>query len=752
MGAEAGTDAVGAAPGRLRFLRSGRRVQTIGAVVLVILGPVLAIATFLVLGPFDVGASDLELRLVLLFDFVYVLSVATLVLHRIVKMIAARRARSAGSRLHLRLTAVFSLVALVPTVLVAVFAGLSLNIGLEGWFSERVRDVVGASLEAAEAYEAEHRRDLATDAEAVAILLDRQNDSSFLMTDGDLRLSLAQVQGQVQRGLKEAYVIDGAGELRARGERSYLFGYEAPDPFSLAEAREGDTVIIADWDNNEFRALIRQISFVDRDLYVSRTVDGQLLSLLDETQQSAVVYQQLEQQRGRLLFDFGLLYLGFAVILILASIWLGLWLAERISRPIGRLAGAAQSVGGGDLDVQVREEKGDDEIAMLGRIFNQMTRQLKRQRESLLEANRTTEERRRLFDSVLGSITSGVMAVDAEGQVELVNRSGARLLGLDDHEVAGSRLADLVPDFAELLDALRQGPAEDSQHEIAMHRVGVDSRILVRLAIRRARDGRVEGFVIAFDDVTDLVTAQRMAAWGDVARRSALEIKNPLTPIQLSAGRIKRKFGKHLDPEQAEALERLTDVIVRQTEDLRRIVDEFSRFARMPQPDQSQQDLTALVRDAVLLQEADRAHVEVVAELPDEALMAEIDTTLMSQALTNLIKNATEAATEHPDPPDGHRPEVRVALQRAADGLEISVSDNVPGFPPDRSRLFEPYVTTREKGTGLGLPIVMKIVEDHGGRIALEAAAPFTPGAAAGAKVVIWLPVEAGHNNAQAAE
>ncbi|MCR9086561.1 MAG: PAS domain-containing sensor histidine kinase [Rhodobacteraceae bacterium] len=754
MGAEAGDTA----QGRLGFLRpgrrgvSGRRIQAVGAVVLVVLGPVLAIATFLVLGPLDVGASDLELRLVLLFDLVYVLSVATLVFHRIVKIIAARRAQSAGSRLHLRLTAVFSLVALVPTVLVAVFAGLTLNVGLEGWFSDRVRDVVGASLEAAEAYEAEHRRDLSTDAQAVALLLDRQNDTTRLMTDGDLRLSLAQVQGQIQRGLKEAYVIDGAGEIRARGERSYLFGYEAPDPFYLAEAREGETVIIADWDNNEFRALIRLDSFVDRYLYVSRTVDGQLLSLLDETQQSAVLYQQLEQRRGQLLFDFGLLYLGFAVILILAAIWLGLWLAERISRPVGRLAGAAQSVGGGDLDVQVREEKGDDEIAMLGRIFNQMTRQLKRQRESLLEANRTSEERRRLFDSVLGSITSGVMAVDAEGQVELVNRSGARLLALDDHEVSGEKLVDLVPDFAELLDSLRQGPAEDSQHEITMHRGGVDSRILVRLAIRRARDGRVEGFVIAFDDVTDLVTAQRMAAWGDVARRIAHEIKNPLTPIQLSAGRIKRKFGKHLDPEQAEALERLTDVIVRQTEDLRRIVDEFSRFARMPQPDQSQQDLTALIRDAVLLQEADRTHVEVLAELPDEALMAEIDTTLMSQALTNLIKNAVEAATEHPHPPDGHRPEVRVALKAVADGLEISVSDNGPGFPPDRSRLFEPYVTTREKGTGLGLPIVMKIVEDHGGRIALEDAAAFAPGAAAGAKVVIWLPVEAGQSNAQAAE
>ena len=741
--------------GRVRFgaPKSLRNARTVGAFLLVALGPILAIATFLVLGPLDVGASDLELRLVLLADLVYVLAVATLILHRIVKMVAARRARSAGSKLHLRLTAVFSIVALIPTVLVAVFAGLTLNVGLEGWFSDRVRDVVGASLEAAEAYKAEHRLDLSTDAIAVARLLDRQNEATFLMTDGDLRQSLAQVQGQIQRGLKEAYIIDGSGEIRARGERSYLFGYEAPDPEQMVQARGSDAVIIADWDNNEFRALVQLSSFVDRYLYVSRTVDGQLLSLLDETQQSAVLYQQLEQQRGRLLFEFGLLYLGFAVILILASIWLGLWLAERLSRPVGRLAGAAQRVGGGDLDVQVREERGDDEIAMLGRIFNQMTRQLKRQRESLLEANRTSEERRRLFDSVLGSITSGVIAVDAHGTTELINRSGARLLGVEDEDsFAGALLADQVPEFAGLLDDLRAGPAEDSQHEISMHRQGVDSRILVRLAIRRTREGLLEGFVIAFDDVTDLVTAQRMAAWGDVARRIAHEIKNPLTPIQLSAGRIKRKFGRHLDPEHAEDLERLTDVIVRQTEDLRRIVDEFSRFARMPEPEQSLQDVSALVRDAVLLQNGDHAHARVAATLPEGAVMAEIDTTLMSQALTNLIKNGIEAAAEFDAAPEGHVPEVRVALTEVGDGsLVLSISDNGPGFPADRSRLFEPYVTTREKGTGLGLPIVKKIVEDHGGRITLADADPFAPGEKPGAKVVIWLPRDNKHR-AQAAE
>ncbi|HHI70416.1 MAG TPA: PAS domain-containing sensor histidine kinase, partial [Rhodobacteraceae bacterium] len=287
-------------------------MQNAATLGLVILGPMLAIATFVVLGPLQQGASSPSLRLILLTDLIYILVVATLVMQRVARMIAARRARSAGSRLHLRLTGVFALVALIPAILVAVFAVLTVNFGLEGWFSDRVRQVVGTSLSAAQAYESEHRRDLIQDAEALAAYLNLARQSTFFLNDADLRKLLTQGQQQIQRGLKEAYVIDGSAKLRARGDRSYLFDFETPTPQDIARADKGETVIIQDWDNNEFRALIRLDAYVDRYLYVSRQVDGDILNLLDDTQETAKLYQQLEKDRGKLLFEFGLLYIGFA--------------------------------------------------------------------------------------------------------------------------------------------------------------------------------------------------------------------------------------------------------------------------------------------------------------------------------------------------------------------------------------------------------------------------------------------------------
>ncbi|MDX5402444.1 MAG: PAS domain-containing sensor histidine kinase, partial [Rhodobacterales bacterium] len=680
-----------------------KKLQNVATLGLVLLGPVLAIATFLVLGPLDQGASAISLRLILLLDLVYVLLVAALVLQKVAGLIAARRARSAGSQLHLRLTGVFALLALIPTVSVAIFAALTINVGLEGWFSDRVRQVVGSSLEAAEAYEEEHRRDLTEDAIALATYLDNTRRNTFFMGDGDVRRVLAQGQGQIQRGLREAYVIDGTGEIRARGERSYLFDFEAPAPEVIAAA-QSEVQIIEDWDNNEFRALIRLDEFVDRYLYVSRDVDGELLNLLDDTKETARFYQQLENERGRVLFEFGLIYLGFAVILILAAVWLGMWFAERLSRPVGRLTGAAQRVGAGDLDVQVPDEEGDDEIAMLGRYFNQMTRQLKGQRDTLLDNTRQIERRRRLFDSVLSSVTSGVVGVDADGRVTFVNRSAERLLDWQEDRQSVA-LSVAVPEFGPLFARLQQAQVETAQEEIKVSRAGRLENLLVRMSTRRGEDGRLEGYVVAFDDVSDLVAAQRMAAWGDVARRIAHEIKNPLTPIQLSAERIKRKFRKHLDDTTGADLEQLTAVIVRQTNDLRRIVDEFSKFARMPEPERRPESLTALVRDAVLLQQSGQPNVRIITDLADDPLSAEVDATMIHQALTNLIKNAGEAIetlqTKGGAPAD-HVPQIRVTTQRSGTFAEIHIMDNGTGLPEDRARLFEPYVTTRSEGTGLG--------------------------------------------------
>jgi len=719
---------------RLRRLKLVRNLMTLG---LVVLGPLLALGTYLALGPLDQGSTD-TLRLILLLDLIYILVVAALVLSQVARLIMARRAKSAGSRLHLRLTGVFALMALIPTVSVAVFAVLTINVGIEGWFSERVRVVVGNSLLAAEAYADEERQGLVDDALTLARSIDRARRGGIELSDSEL---LGDGQRQIQRGLSEAYMIDGTGEIRARGDRSYLFYYEQPTPEQIAGASDTNVRIIEDWENNEFRALVRLNSFIDRFLYISREVDGEILSLLDETQETIRLYQQLESERGRMLFEFGLLYLAFAVIIILAAVWLGLWFAERLSGPVGRLTGAAQQVGAGDLDVQVREDDGDDEIAMLGRYFNQMTRQLKGQRNTLLDNTRQIERRRRLFDSVLSSVTSGVVGLDAEGRVTFVNRSAMRLLNWEEDQQSLA-LTVAVPEFGPLYETLTTTATEATQQEIKVSRQGSMENLLVRMATRRTDEGRLEGYVVAFDDVTDLVSAQRMAAWGDVARRIAHEIKNPLTPIQLSAERIKRKFGPKLGADR-DSLDQMTGVIIRQTGDLRRIVDEFSKFARMPEPERRAQDLARLVRDAVLLQRTGRPDIKIKSDIPKDEMPALIDGTMITQALTNLIKNAGEAidTLRHEGGPEGLAPQVQVHLHAEAGVAHITIADNGVGLPEDRARLFEPYVTTRSEGTGLGLPIVKKIIEEHGGSLTLADAPVFDGQTHFGAMAVITLPL-----------
>ena len=726
---------------RLNQLRKRRRFRNLSTLGLVVLGPVLAVVTYLGFGPFELDPSSSGIRLILLADLVYVIAVAGLVLMKVSTLISKRRAKSAGSQLHLRLTGVFTLVALVPTIIVAVFAVITLNFGLEGWFSERVRNVVGNSLAAAEAYEAEQRDTLAEDTERLVGYLNVTGQS--LVNNGEVALSeiLTQAQRLVQRGLKEAFVIDGTGKLKARGNRSYLFDFEAPSPQDMERVRAGELVIIEDWVNSEFRALLAIEGFVDRYLYVSRTVDGEILSLLDDTQQTVRLYEQLEQDRGRLLFDFGLLYVGFAMILILAAIWLGLWFAERLARPVGRLAEAAEKVGQGDLDVQVVPADSNDEIASLGVLFNQMTRELKGQRATLLANTEQIERRRRLFDSVLSSVTAGVIGLDADGRITIINRSAVRLLDLGEDDPTGDDLANAVPEFARLLGQLKANQADTAQEEVKITRRGQLESVLVRIATRVGESDKVEGYVVAFDDVTDLVSAQKMAAWGDVARRIAHEIKNPLTPIQLSAERLKRKFAP-LAGDELDALNQYTDVIIRQTGDLRRIVDEFSKFARMPEPELREADLMSLVRDSVTLQQSGQPDVEITLETNEGSIFTDIDQTMIGQALTNLIKNGGEAIESYIEAgaPANYDKKIKVSVAAQPSSVVITIADNGIGLPQDRARLFEPYVTTRDKGTGLGLPIVKKIIEEHGGTLSLKDALPFDETGHRGAQAVITLP------------
>ena len=707
---------------------------------MIILGPVLAVATYLLLGPLDTGSRGTALRIILMCDLVYVLLIIGLLFQRIMAIIAQRRRKSAGSQLHLRLTGFFTLMSLVPTITVAVFATISINMGFEAWFSDRVQNVIRVSLDAAQAYEFEQTSGLREDAKSLGRRLEQVKAAQRIEDPGAIRQELDRGQQSIQRGLKEAFVITGDGILRLRGFRSYKFDYEMPPPQAFDLAFE-DVHLIRDYENNELRALVSLRGFGDQYLYVTREVDGVLLGLLDQTQQTARLYQQLEQDRDLYLFNFGLLYLAFAVLLIVSSALLSLWFAERLSRPIGRLVGAAQRVGDGELETQVLEEEGDDEIAQLSVYFNKMTRQLKGQRDRLLENTAQIEERRRLFDSVLSSVTSGVVGLDAQGRVSFVNRSARRLLGWAVGEHKEHHLEVVVPEFSPLFARLKESGNDSVQDEVKVVRGGRLENLLVRVAPRTSEGGALEGYVIAFDDVTDLVAAQRSAAWGDVARRIAHEIKNPLTPIQLSAERIRRKFSPKLDAD-GDDLERMTQVIVRQTTDLRRIVDEFSKFARMPEAVKQREDIVAILNQAVTLQQAGQPNVTFHIDIPDQVIPLSLDATMISQALTNLIKNAGEAIATRIEKGVSLdlTPAISILLTDLDTQVSITISDNGIGLPQDRAKLFEPYVTTRDKGTGLGLPIVKKIIEEHGGVLRLDDAEPIGDTQHVGAAATIELP------------
>ena len=689
---------------------------------LILLGPLLAIATYLFLGPFNVAGQSVWLRFFLLLDLVYVLLIVGIVIVRILYVLSQRRSRLAGSKLHFRLAGVFTTMSLLPTITVAVFATVSINLGLEAWFSERVQSVVGTSLSAARAYADEQESALVADVLAVAQDLQNFRKNKFFIEEDELRNQLASLQLELQRGLKEAFILNGVGNIELRGVRSYLFDFEKPDDLQIKEAVE-NVVLINDFNNNELRALIYLTGFGDRYLYVTREVDGTLFNLLDETQKTAILYQQMESDRTAYLLNFAVLYFALALLLIVSSVLFALWFAERLSKPIGRLAAAAKRVGAGDLTTQVIEDEGDDEIAQLGRYFNQMTKRLKHQRDTLVDNTEQIEERRRLFDSVLSSVTSGVIVLDSDGKVSFTNKSANILLSINEENIEKifqKQLSDIFPELDALFRKLKKSQAKNLQSEINFVRSGRLENFLVRMAPMK-EDKKLKGFVVAFDDITSLVSAQRSAAWGDVARRIAHEIKNPLTPIQLSAERIRKKFSPLLE-KNSDGLRDMVDVITRQTDDIRRIVDEFSKFARMPKLKRRNEDLTALVASAVSLQQAGQPNVVINLSQPKVPIIISIDATLINQALTNILKNAGEAieARKKNSPSLNYSGIIDVVLLDKINSVLLTIADNGIGLPQDRSRLFEPYVTTREKGTGLGLAIVKKIIEEHGGVLKLE--------------------------------
>lgn len=706
---------------------------------LVVLAPVCAIFTYYLATS---GGHGLEterspfLRVMLVIDFCLVLALIALIAWRIATLVLARRARSAGSRLHLRMVRMFTIIAVAPALLLGLFAAISVTVTLESWLNDRVGGVVRNSVQIAQSFVKERHQTIRLDASVVSAEIARIAPFGAPRQQ-DLLEVLAKVSAQ--RRLTELYIIDSTGEILARGPNSYLFLYQAPDERHLKQTRRGEVYVYEDQRTDAIRALAPLDGMLDAYLYIARPVDGEAARVLAETTALAREYERLESQRGDMQILFAVLYIGFAIIIVSVAIWLGIWVADRLARPIGRLAGAADRVARGDLNARVHEEPGDDEIATLSRAFNRMTGQVQLQRDALLDVNDELDHRRRFTEAVISGVTAGVVGLDADGRVDLMNGSVARIVGSDEDIRKIGDFEPVLPGIGKLVERSQVSPLGVSEGRVIRVSEDEEREYLVRVTCQRG-DGGVEGHVLTLDDMTALVSAQRLAAWGDVAQRVAHEIRNPLTPIQLSAERLRRKFGVQIEDNRP-IFDQCVDTIVRQVGQIRRMVEEFSNFARMPKPDFSEADLDPLFGEILALHSAEYPEIAFEQVPETTGIVLKCDRGLMSQAFTNLVRNAAQSLRAHIEE-DETASSGRIVIRSAVEGdhLMIDVIDNGPGFPRrEREKLTEPYVTSRKGGTGLGLAIVRRIIEEHDGKVTLTDA----EGQANGAQVRIRLPYRA---------
>lgn len=683
------------------------------------------LAIFLAASPPQAGPlapASLNIVWILAVNLVLILGLVTAVGGTVVRLFRARTADPAA-RLHLRFVTLFAAAATVPALLVALFYGVLVNRGVEDWFSSRVQTVVENSASVFRSYLEEQKRYVR---EHVTLMSADLNGASAALADSPVTFGLFLAQQASDNDFPAAYLIDREGRVLARAETASAPAFLTPPEFAFRAADEGDIFVSA----NLGRTLFRLKAYPDAYLYLVRPVGEGVVENLSEAEQALVSYRDAAQSRERIQAAFALAYVETALLVLVGAVWLGMAAAGSISAPVGRLVQAAERVARGDLTARVDAGSDPEEIAVLSRAFNDMTRDLSQQQEALTRASDEARRRRQFIETVLSEVSAGVVAAGADGRITAANRQAVRLLDLPEDPVfvAPTTLETAVPEVGEILSVARSVGHAEGEVDITR------GRETLRLRVRASRTG--DGLVLTFDDITRLVSAQRNAAWRDVARRIAHEIKNPLTPIQLSAERIRRKFRRNVEPADLDTFDRCTETIVRQVGDIGRMVDEFSAFARMPAPQLSEQDPAELLREAVFARRVADPDIDWSLGEPLPEVQLRADGRMLAQALANVLKNAVESvrarlATD-PDPPG--RVQAQVLVDES--GLAFVIEDNGLGLPEkNRDRLAEPYVTTREKGTGLGLAIVKRILEDHGGDLVLADAET-----GRGARILLRLP------------
>jgi len=705
--------------GSVRLARWAKEVGIArkAAIALTVLAVVLSFVTFFALTGWGGVKTDVRTILILLnIDLVLFLTLGAIVAKRLVQLWMERRRGAVGSRLHTRLVVLFSLIAVTPTIIIAVSSALFFSLGVQAWFSDRVRTALAESNAVAQAYLREHQQSIRGDILAMAQDIAR---AAPVIAGDHTRFRRLVAQQAALRALSEASVLDSKGRVIARWSNLGILLFDEPLPAAaLDRARSGEPVLLTSETSDRIRAVVRIDRFVDLFLYVSRFVEPGVIAHIDRTRNAVRRYEELEGKRTEIEITFAMMFVLVALLLLAAAIWVGLTFATRLARPIGALVNAVERVRGGELDTRVDESLARDEIGTLSRAFNRMTEQLSVQRSGLVEANRQLDNRRHFIETVLSGVSSGIIGLDGNGHIKLANRAATKFLDTPLDSALGKRLAQLLPEVEELLARAISPPGQSVDGQIAVRRGS--QRLTLRVRISPDSQGPDHDFVVTFDDITELLQAQRKAAWSDVARRIAHEIKNPLTPIQLAAERLRRKYQDEIETNR-ESFVSCTDTIIRQVGDIGRLVDEFSSFARMPAPVLKPEDISVLCRDStVLLQNAHRG-IRIECAFEDEPVMVLCDRQQIGQALVNLLQNAVDAIEGRTEgavtEPTGN---ITVSIESDEGGITVLVADDGKGLPvEERDRLTEPYVTTRQKGTGLGLAIVRKIMEDHGGNVVL---------------------------------
>ncbi len=731
--------------GRLRLPKSrpqeGRRLLALPGI-LSILGALLAagVSFAILVGATPIAPDGRITLLLICVNAAFIFVLGALIGREIHRIVMARRIGKAASRLHVRIVAMFALVAAIPAIMVAIVASVTLNIGLDRWFEIRTKTIINSSLSIADAYVQENARNLQGTTLSMAYDLDNARTLYGLDRTGFLDLMNKEAAG---RGLAHAALLRSDGSFVMSAQTPTDFAMPEPPEGAIQEAENGPPLLIEPRTRNIMGAIVKLRELEGMFLYTIRVIDPEVIKAREIVRANVDEYRGLESNRRPSQIAFALPYLSMTLIIILSAVWTGIAVADRLVRPIRQLIGAADEVATGNLDVSVPVRPSDGDVASLGATFNNMLLELKSQRNELLTAKDQIDERRRFSEAVLEGVTAGVIGVDADGIVTIVNRSAETMLAIDAATAIGQNLSVLLPLVGRAFEIGRKSDKPVYREQVTFYRAGAERTFNIQVTMEEEdNEDASKSYVVTVDDITDLVQAQRSSAWADVARRIAHEIKNPLTPIQLSAERIKRRYGKVIT-EDREVFDQCTDTIIRQVGDIGRMVDEFSSFARMPKPDMKQLDLREPLREASFLVEVSRSDIKFERDFGSEPLYGTFDSRLLSQAFGNVIKNASEAM-EGMERENGEQHAIRIRATRQGDSVRIDVVDNGKGLPREhRQRLLEPYMTTRDKGTGLGLAIVKKIVEDHGGRLELHDAPQDFHGGK-GAMVSIILPAAGG--------